>query len=177
MLEALGLLILVIAILAILGGTLVTKVPPEPSTKKAWTVMEDLLPERVEGTVYELGAGWGGVALSLAKRYPENPIVAIELSPLPYLVSWLRARLSGASNLEVRFVNALDVSITDAGLITCYLFSDVMARLEPKFVDQLPTGATVISNTFALPSLRAEEIREAQDRHRSKIYRYVMGGG
>ena len=40
---------------------------------------------------------------------------------------------------------------------------------------ELPSGALVLSNTFALPGWRAIEERTVPDIHRSKVYLYRKG--
>ena len=59
----------------------------------------DLMPAQFDGCVYELGSGWGQLAIHLAATYPSAQVIAIELSPLPYLFSKTLAALRGVRNV------------------------------------------------------------------------------
>ena len=39
----------------------------------------------------DIGSGLGGLVLELARRRPDSVFMGIELAPLPWLLSWLRA--------------------------------------------------------------------------------------
>ena len=71
----------VFLILLVVIYTFRTGISPAPTTGKVNRELWKLLPEKVDGTVYELGSGWGTLAVPLARRYPH--VVAYELSPLP----------------------------------------------------------------------------------------------
>ena len=61
----------VLAVIAVtLAYTLITGISPVPTTPRVARAMLALLPDDVGGTIYELGAGWGTLALALARRYP-----------------------------------------------------------------------------------------------------------
>lgn len=165
-----------LAIVLVLVGTVRSKVPPMPTSAPVKRVMFSMMPAHINGTVYELGAGWGGLAVALARRYPDRPVIAVEISPLPWLVSRLRARLSGLKNLTVRYGDALKLDLADAGLIVCYLCPDVMAPLQEKLAAELPAGACVVSNTFALSGWQPSTAQHAEDLHRSPVYLYDISG-
>jgi hypothetical protein len=159
--------IAVIAIYAIRVG-----VPPMPSNRSARDAMLQLLPERVDGTVYDLGSAWGGLAFDLAQKYPDNPVVGIELSPIPYLASRLRALVIRRPNLTFRRANFLKVDLSDAGALTCYLMIWAMRKLEPKLRAELNPGAVVISHAFAFVDWQPEVERLVPEAGAAWIYRY-----
>ncbi len=175
--EFIALTALVTLILMVLGGTLWTGVPPMPTNRPTWRVMERLLPGAVEGEIIEMGAGWGGVALKLARRYPENRVIAVELSPLPCLIAWCRAKGRTANNLTIRWGSVQKMDVSRAGLATIYLFPSAMARLGEKFLAELPEGALILSNTFSLPGWNPVKRIRAADIHRSPVYLYRKGQG
>jgi len=122
--------------------------------------------------VYELGAGWGGLALALARRFPGARVVAVEASPLPWMVCRLRAALSGPDNLEVRLGDALKAELADADLAVCFLCPPAMAKLAPRLDEVLRPGAHVLSNSFALPGWTPAREARVDDLHRSAVYLY-----
>ena len=79
--EFLALVLALAAIVLVLGGTLRTGVPPMPTSSGVRACMFDLSKDVAPATVFELGAGWGGLATALARRWPEAKVVAVEVSP------------------------------------------------------------------------------------------------
>ena len=88
--------ILVIAIPALVLG-----VAPAMTSTKVRAVMLKAVPDDIEGTIFELGSGWGNLAFALARRFPRCPVRAFELSPLPWLYSRARQLLVPAPNLSI----------------------------------------------------------------------------
>lgn len=164
-------LIIVTAVYAAITGNV-----PISTTPRVRSAMLRLAPDRLDGTVYELGAGWGSLAVSLARRYPNRSVVAFELSPVPCIFVRLRALFAGMSNLTVRRASFWQATLGDAGLVTCYLSPRAMARLAPKLAAELPPGTPVISNNFAIPGWRPAVQRQAQDLQDSTVYLYASPG-
>ncbi|KAA5605584.1 class I SAM-dependent methyltransferase [Roseospira marina] len=124
--------------------------PPWPSSPRARHAVMAALPAQVEGAILELGCGWGGLALALAARYPDRPVVGVELSPIPWAVARLRAWASRRKNLTVRRADLHQVDVARAGLIVCYLHREAMTRLAIRMRREAPPGAVVVSNSFGL---------------------------
>lgn len=166
-------LVILIAILSVLIHTVIAGTPPMPTSPPVKAAVMALLPEDVEGTVYELGAGWGSLAVPLARRYPSVPVVAYEASPVPWLVCRLRKALGGLQNLTVRRANFLKAPLSDAGLVVCYLSprgaEEVKAKLEK---EELRPGTPVLSHTFAIGDWTPVAEAEAADIYHTKVYLY-----
>jgi trans-aconitate methyltransferase len=159
--------IAVVAVYALRVG-----VPPMPSNRAARTAMLRMLPERVEGTVFDLGSAWGGLAFDLARKYPHNPVVGIELSPIPYLFARLRLVVSRRRNLTFRRADFLKIDLSDASALTCYLMIWAMRRLEPKLRAELKPGAVVVSHAFAFVDWRPDYELLVPEAGSAWIYRY-----
>lgn len=134
----------------ILGGTVVTRVAPMPTSDQARAAMLKMTADLHPARIYELDVGWGGLAQALARQFPETRVIAIEMSPLRWAVCRLRAALFGPENLE-EWGDVLKTDLSDGVLIACFLCPALMTPLDPKFRSGLKPGAHVISNTFALP--------------------------
>lgn len=167
----LGCALAVIAL--VLAGTLWSRVPPMPTSGPVRREMLALTGELEPAKIYELGAGWGGLATAFARAHPTARVVAVELSPLPWLAARLRRALSGPANLEVRWGDALKTDLSDADLVVCFLFPEVMTPLADKLARELRPGAHVVSNAFALPGWRPVAERRVADLHRSLVYLYA----
>ena len=164
----------------LLGYTIRTGISPVPTTPKvadeifAAIPPEGLVPPAPQGTVYELGSGWGGLALALARRFPDRAVVGYELSPLPWLVSRLLSRLRPRANLTLRRADFMAADLSDAALVVCYLYPGAMRRLRGKFEVELPADALVVSTAFLVPGWRPAEVRHAADQYQTPVYLYRM---
>jgi len=170
--EFLALFLVLAAIVLILAGTVRTGVPPMPTSPAVRACMFAMIADLEPSCIHELGAGWGGLATALARRFPDARIVATEVSPLPWAVCRLRQVLFGPANLEVRFGDVMTADFSDADLAVCFLCPPAMARLAPRLEGGLKPGAWVLSNAFALPGWTPVKEARVDDLHRSAVYLY-----
>lgn len=166
------LFLLLWTMLSIVIWSLYNGISPMPTSFKAKKCLFDHLPKEVCGTIYELGSGWGTLALPLARRYPHCQVVGFESSPFPFWISLARQHLSRLKNLSLRRQNFFQANLSDAELIVCYLYPGAMAKLKMKFHVELKPGTWIISNTFAIPGWNPQEVYEIEDIYRTKIYVY-----
>ncbi len=118
--------------------------------------------------IYELGSGWGTVAVKLAELFPEAEVQAIEISPIPISCARLRVR----PNLKYLRRNIYETDLSDAELVYCYTETVSMQRLASKFKTELREGCYIISNTFALPGWEPVRVLQLKDIYRSRVYLY-----
>lgn len=155
--------------------TLKNGIGPVPTNRRVKKRVISSLPKSVNGEVLELGAGWGGVSLALAKAYPANKVIAVENALPVWLFCWLRVQLwkllGRANNLEVRLGDINGTHLGKAGLIYCYLYPGAMERLSSR-LQELSPGCVVMSNTFSVPDWEPERCVQASDFWKSQIYCY-----
>lgn len=163
----------IFCMVSILVGVLRTGISPMPSSGPAVKQLLSFVPAG-EGAIYELGSAWGGLGLALARAYPQRSVVCYEISMLPWLVSVLRARLAGATNLTIRRQDFLQADLAAAQVVVCYLYPGGMSRLRPKLERELAGGTVLLSNTFALAGWQPEAVVKLEDRYRTPVYRYVV---
>jgi len=166
-----SLLILVGA--SILWSTLKTGISPMPSSPKARRLMLEMASSRSPQLIYELGSGFGTLAIPLAKQFPHAHVISYELSPVPWFISKLRVTLSGVDNITLRRQDFLTEDLKKAELIICYLYPGAMSALSEKFRRE-PSEATLISNTFALRDHTPVTTHKVDDMYRSPIYLYEL---
>lgn len=155
---------------SIVWHSLSVGISPMPSSGLAREALLELVPVGLTGPVHELGAGWGTLAVPLARRLPGVRVIAWETSPVPFAVLWLRAR--GLPNLEVRRADFFTADFTTAQLVVCYLFTGAMERLATRLRTELPAGALVLTHTFALRGWEPELTGRLDDLYRTPVYRY-----
>lgn len=156
-------LILMILIIVIETQSLQSGTIPAPTFAKTRHHMISLMPEKPDGDILELGCGWGGALLSLAKAYPHNRIIGYEITSLPYWFARLRVLLSRQKNITLLQKDFMMDSFENAGAIFCYLPDEHMVALEPKFKEELSETAVIVSHSYPLPNLdavRTETIKE-----------------
>lgn len=135
-------------LLALFGATFRTRVPYFPSIRSLRAELETLLP--AGGRAIDIGSGLGGLVLHLAARRPDARVEGIELAPLPWLASRLRAVGSRAS-LRLGDYRRLDLSAYD--LVFAYLSPAAMPALWEKAIQEMRDGAVLASYEFAIPDV------------------------
>ncbi len=137
-----------LVLLALYWSSFRTQVPYYPSGRRAWNAVDSLLPDRPL-CVIDIGSGLGGFVLDLAERRPTSTVVGIELAPLPWLVSAVRARLAGS---RARFVRGdyehLDFAQYDA--VFAYLSPAAMSALWRKASREMRPGTVLLSYEFLI---------------------------
>jgi len=148
-------LVIFLFMLVLYWSTFRTQVPYYPSGKSAWDAVAAQLPQDRPVSVIDIGSGLGGLVLDLARRRADIRATGIELAPLPWLASWLRARLSGS---HARFLRgdyeALDFADYDA--VFAYLSPAVMSALWRKAKAEMRPGSILMSYEFEIIEATAE---------------------
>jgi hypothetical protein len=110
----------------------------------------------------DLGAGIGSVIEPLARRFPDVQFVAIENSPLPWLLGWIRTR--GLRNCDWRWGDLWATELGEFDLVYAFLSPAPMPRLGEKACAEMRPGSLFISNSFALPGRDPDLQIEAGER-------------
>jgi hypothetical protein len=134
--------------LLLFWSTFRTQVPFYPSTAATWRAVEALLPR---GPVHliDIGSGFGGFVLSLAGRHPQGIFSGIEIAPLPWLVSRIRALTNvGRANFVLGDYMQLDFSRYD--VVFAYLSPVAMDSLWEKASAEMRPGSLLLSYEFTI---------------------------
>lgn len=142
------------AFLILLGwywSTYRTQVPYYPSNPAVWRAVLAELPQGRGLRVIDIGSGLGGFTLHLAAARPESQVAGIELAPLPWLVSRLRAALSGS---RARFLRGdyEQLDFADYDLVFAYLSPAAMPALWRKAQREMRPGSLLASYEFEIPA-------------------------
>jgi SAM-dependent methyltransferase len=136
-------------LLLLFWSTFRTQVPYYPSGKRVWDEVARLLPQDRPVCAIDIGSGLGGLVLDLAARRPDSTFFGIELAPLPWFVSSLRAKLTGSN---ARFVRGdyehVDFANYDA--VFAYLSPAAMSALWRKAAREMRPGAILLSYEFLI---------------------------
>lgn len=148
---------------AIFWSTWRTRVPLFLSGPLAWREVERLLPEGQVVRVLDVGSGLGGLVLHLGRRRPQAQLAGIEIAPLPWLISRLRAGLAGSAARFLRGdYHALDFA--DYDLVFAYLSPAAMPALWEKAAREMRPGSLLLSYEFVIPDLPPDIERQCGQR-------------
>jgi predicted RNA methylase len=123
--------------------------------------------------VYELGCGNGEFVLTAAEEFGSRA-VGIEIDPIRYIVSWVRARLSTAkSAITIIRKDFKKMNISDATILYMYLVPEAMKRITPQLSRDLRKGTQVISYRYKIPLDKNErkiQLKKKYDKEKIFIY-------
>ena len=117
-----------------------------------------LCPVSRSDTVYDLGSGDGRLLFAAVENGAAR-CVGIEIDPDLVNIS-REATTSRGLDKKVTFIEAdvLDVNLSEATVILCYLLSSASAELKPKFEKELKPGTRVVMEAFPVPGWKPEKI-------------------
>lgn len=146
-----------------------------PSNGRAKRLILKNVPKNIEGTIFELGAGWGNLAIPLAKANRHLTVEAYELSPIPYLFLKIVSILLKVKNLKVVRKDFFKADFANASVLVCYLYPEAMEKLKVKLEkERVAKELFILSNTFAIPGWRPQKCFEINDLYSSKLYIYRL---
>lgn len=152
-----------------------TRVPFYPSFPATWRAMHQLLmqyagPRSIR--VLDIGSGLGDVSLFLARQRPQDTVSGIEIAPLPWLVSRVRARLSGA-RVTFHRGDYQQLDFASLNVVFAYLSPAVMAEVWHKVQGEMHAGSLFISSEFPVPGVAASRVIYPAD-HAPALYIYTL---
>jgi len=172
MVSGIILLIVFTVFLSIIFWSVKNGIGPSPSGWKPMDAILQAIPEGESGIIYELGSGWGQLAVAIARRFPQSKVIGVENSPAPFFVSLLLCWARRVPNVKIRFRNLFQQPLGDASGVVCYLYPGAMKRLRPILEAQLAPGAWVVSSTFAIPGWTPSNQIAVDDLYRTTIFVY-----
>ena len=132
----------------------------------------DAVPMKPGQLFVDLGCGDGRVLRKVRKRYGARAL-GYELNLLAYLKAKLLCL--GLQNVQVRWRNFWTADLSEADVVFCYLFPDVMRDLAAKLTANLKPDTVVVSCNFHLPGFIPEQVlRPGNSLHNSPIYIYRL---
>lgn len=120
----------------------------------------------------DLGCGPAGTLLALAKTFPRGQFVGVETAPLSFAIAWLRCMLQ--PNCTIRYQSLWCTDLAEFNVVYCFLSPVPMPALWLKAKAQMPPSAWLISNTFAVPGVEADECIEMADWRQSNLLLWHM---
>ena len=151
-----------ISILVILGAIVALiliyamrlRAVPMPSLRAARDEIIAYLPKD-PCKVTDFGSGWGDLVIDIARSRPDITVTGIELSPLPYAISRMRAVETHLQNLTLIRADFRTLDRDPGDVVVCFLDPRVMADVGDTLTRRMKPGGIVISRAFAIPGWQA----------------------
>lgn len=121
----------------------------------------------------DLGCGTAGTLLHLARRFPRGQFVGVETAPLLFVLAWLRCLLQG--NCSIRYRSLWNTDLAGFDTVYCFLSPAPMPRLWAKASAEMTAGSWLISNSFAVPGVEPDEVRELDEGRQTQLLLWQMG--
>ncbi len=158
--------------LGLFWTTFRSQVPFFPSRPVVWLQVAKLMPKGKPVRLIDIGSGLGDMPMYIAKARPDSHIEGIEIAPLPWLISVIRAKIRRSKAvLKMGDYRALDFANYD--VIFAYLSPAAMLALWQKAHQEMRSGSLLISLEFEIPGV-TPSMRIAGTGHSPAIYVWRM---
>lgn len=120
--------------------------------------------------VVDLGAGDGRIVIAAARSFKAKA-AGVEIDPIRCLIANMLILLLGLrGRARVYCGDMFDFDVSDADVVTLYLWPGTNRRLEARLASQMCAGARVVSYTFSMIDWMPVAVDD-----REKIYLYEIG--
>ena len=154
--------------LSLFWTTFRTQVPFFPSRPVVWQQVANIIPQDSPVRLIDIGSGLGDMSMYMAKTRPDSQIEGIEIAPLPWMISFIRAKFRRSSaTFILGNYQALDFANYD--VIFAYLSPAAMRMLWDKASQEMRPGSLLISLEFEIPGV-PESMRIIGNKNTPEIY-------
>ncbi len=120
LLELIFLAFVLLAALSIVWSTLQTGISPMMSSGKACQAMLYSIEWPVNGSLIDLGSGWGTLVIAVARKYPHQQVIGYELSWFPWLISIIRKYSLRLDNLTLYRKDFKKAELSNASILLSF---------------------------------------------------------
>ena len=146
--------------LALYWTTFKTRVPFYPSRPSVWHALYVLMQQhspKKSLRMIDIGSGLGDLSMYIAQRRPNDTVEGIEIAPLPWLISKVRARMQ-ASNAAFTRGNYESLNFAEYDVVFAYLSPAAMTNLWIKANQEMRKGSLLVSLEFEIPEALPDQI-------------------
>lgn len=146
--------------LAVYWTTFKTRVPFYPSRPSVWHALYVLMQQhspKKSLRMIDIGSGLGDLSMYIAERRPNDTVEGIEIAPLPWLISKVRAVMQGSSaTFTMGNYEALNFATYE--IVFAYLSPAAMPNVWQKAKQEMNKGSLLISLEFEIPDALPNQI-------------------
>ena len=147
--------------------------PFVPTRKKDLKRISDLVALKESENLLEIWCWTAKVCLFIAKHYPNNKIVWVELSPLFYVISKVKVFFSWIKNLEIIFWDAMKLDFSKYDVFYVFWLPETITKLLfPKLDKEIKNNSRFFSYCFQMQNDKFIEIKHKEKEKINSIYEY-----
>ncbi|GAB3266843.1 hypothetical protein GCM10027296_45060 [Chitinimonas naiadis] len=147
-----------------------SRVPLYLSNRAAMDALSKLVPAKA--SLLDVGAGTGTVLAHLGRRQ-DIQVSGVEHAWLPWLFAWLRLKLT-QSPARLIHGDLMSQDLANYDVVYAFLSPAAMPTLWEKVRKEMRPGGLLISNSFTVPDMPADEEFEINDWKGGKLYLWRM---
>jgi SAM-dependent methyltransferase len=131
-------------------------VPYVPTAPSVVRTMLEVAEVSEDDVVYDLGSGDGRIPIMAAKEFGARA-VGIEIDSALVAKARAKARAAGvADKVTFRQQDFFKTDLTDATVVTLYLWPEINVKLRPKLLRELDPGDRIVSHDFRMGDWKPE---------------------
>lgn len=127
-----------------------TQVPFYPSRPAVWQDVAKWIPEDKPIRMIDIGSGLGDLVMHIAKHRPKSQLLGIEIAPMPWAISALRAKWR-RSSAQFKLGDYRELDFSQYDVIFAYLSPAAMLALWEKANREMQAGSLLMSYEFEIP--------------------------
>lgn len=140
--------------LSVFWTTFRSQVPFFPSRAIVREKVAALIPQDQANRMIDIGSGLGDLSMHIAKVRKLSQIEGIEIAPMPWLISAIRAWLT-RSTAKFTLGDYRDLDFAQYNLVFAYLSPAAMPALWEKAHQEMRAGSLLVSYEFDIPHVPA----------------------
>jgi len=148
-----------------------SKIPFVPSRRKAVDHLLKHTDIKNGANIYDLGCGDGRILFKAEKKAEING-TGYEIALLPYLMAKIKKLLFG-SKVNIKRKNFLNEDLSNADIVFCYLFPNVMSKIADKIKKECKIGTKIVSHTFKIKDMEPVKVIPKTKKH-PQLYIYEI---
>jgi len=122
----------------------------DPTPAEKVRRMLDLAKLNANDVLYDLGCGDGRLLISAARDFGARA-VGIEADPIRWILARWNVRKAGLEGrVRILWGNFFHFSVSEATVVSLFLYQPVNNRLKDKFRNELRKGSRIVSNTWII---------------------------
>ena len=155
-------------------GALSGQIPLFLSNTRTCASIAQLLLDRHQIKILDIGAGTGNLVRHLGKNLKNAQISGVENAFIPWLLGFLLTRR--LRNTRWLMNNFWQLSLADYDVVYAFLSPAPMSDLWKKIQSEMHPESLFISNSFPVPGQEASFIIEVDDARKTQLFCYDIKG-
>ncbi|HSH71421.1 MAG TPA: class I SAM-dependent methyltransferase [Methylophilaceae bacterium] len=147
--------------LSLFWTTFRSQVPFFPSRPVTWQQLARLMPADKQLSMIDIGSGLGDMSMHIAKARPNSRVEGIEIAPLPWVISYVRAFMR-RSSAAFKLGDYRELDFANYDVIFAYLSPAAMLALWQKASAEMQPGSMLVSLEFEIPGITPSQCIAAE---------------